>query len=686
MEELRRQIRVAVFALTVIVPMGVLGFMVLEQISFIDAIWLTFITLTTIGYGDVTAVTLGGRIFTILLVLIGLSALASTLQGTFALFFSPTMRDLRQKRHIQKKIQHLKQHYIICGMGELVDKTVSFLLQAAETHQEAEDEQMMRPIEKYIIVMRDSPFAPLRFIYHVVHDGVQAMLHLYYHQQTFLDTIVVVTADPAYAEHLRAAGVLVIEGDPTADETLVAAGIHQSQAIMVMLEDDTRTLMTVLTAHNLNRTIPITAAVLDEELGSKMARVGASTIITPYGIAGQFLNNATLRPAVNDFFNGLLFDFARDDRIIQLELYDNSPWIGRSLTALKLKENYDTGVIAIYLSDGRFVYAPDNDYVLQEDEVLIAVVPDRHAGRLREACRGGFDIPKRLKTWQPITFKLDPPSSNITYSLSEAEEAITHMSGHFIICGSDQVARSSLKTLDPERPFVVISDDNHMTGQLLKRGFKVVHGNPTHEETLIKAGVKRAQAIMVATEGKAVSALTVITCRALNRRLLITATANTDDMVDKLERAGADRVVSPFHVAARFVLLSTTRPEIRYFMDYVLYNYRTGLETTELYMEDTSPWIGKPISALNLDIHYEAGIIGVRMADRVNFIYAPQTDYVIQPNEVLIVVTPMRYSDDLRDAAHGNQHKRPTTLRQTKILQTDQWTRDMIRELIDQKS
>jgi voltage-gated potassium channel Kch len=155
-----------------------------------------------------------------------------------------------------------------------------------------------------------------------------------------------------------------------------------------------------------------------------------------------------------------------------------------------------------------------------------------------------------------------PLRSEHTYSLIDAEKAIESMSKHFIICGNDRIARSAISRLDPTRPFVIISNDNTMTSELIKRGFRVVHGNPSSEETLMKAGVRRAQAIMVALDKKADSVLTVITSRSMNKRLLITTTANTDDMIEKLEMAGADRVVSPFHVAARFVLLTTTRPEL----------------------------------------------------------------------------------------------------------------------------
>jgi hypothetical protein len=77
-------------------------------------------------------------------------------------------------------------------------------------------------------------------------------------------------------------------------------------------------------------------------------------------------------------------------------------------------------------------------------------------------------------------------------------------------------------------------------------------------------------------------------------------------------------------------------------------------------------------------------VIGLRLADRVNYLYAPSADHVIQPQEVLIIVTPIKHSDALRDLAYGNTNRRPTTLRRNP-MQSDQWTRDILRELIEQR-
>jgi len=682
-EEIQRQLRLAVFIILIIIPIGIFGFSLFEHLSVLEGFWLTFVTLATIGYGDVAAKTVEGRFFTVFLVIFGFGALTAALQAFALLFISPDIRSLRQRRTIYKKISQMRQHYIICGKGEIVDKTVGYVLQFANSRRQVLLDQAYEPIHKILtrIFGKGGAFLLRSPMYR---------LFLFYSDyivlgQTLMDVVVVVTADGAYAEHLLSAGLKVIHGNPTDDAVLRLAGIQHARSLTAILENDTETLLTVLTARHLHPTLSITASVLDDELGQKMIRVGANYVITPYDVAGQFLNNATLRPAVNDYFNSLLFAIDTPYRLTQVALADDSPWIGKTLNDIGLRKRYDASLIGLRRADGLFVPAPSEDYPFEEDEVLIFVAPAVHIFTLGTDAKGQKIPSHEVLSSQIMHYTAQAPRGSRHYTLEESAKAIEEMSQHFIICGSNRVARSAIERLNPERPFVILVDDDAAAKEMMARGFRVVQGDTRQEQTLLRAGVKRASAIMVSIEEKAESILTILACRSLNKRLLITATAPSDDMVDKLERAGADRVVSPFHVAARFILLSSTRPDISEFINAIIFNYMTGLETTELYMETTSPWIGKSIGALKLREQFEAGIIGVRLADKQSFLYAPSCDYIIEANQVIIVVTPMTRSDELRDVAHGSLNKRPVTLRRTHVLQSDQWSRDILRELIEQR-
>jgi voltage-gated potassium channel len=669
LQETRRQVRIAVIVIAIILPVGIVGFMLLEGLDLLNATWLTVITLATIGYGDVYAKTEAGRLFTILLIIAGLGAFAFAIQASLGLLFSPENADSRQRRRAFQKIKQLQNHFIISGEGELVDKTINYLLRRAEAQRDYHQEIFTRPLDTWL----NRVFGRHNLHMRPVRRLLRQLYLLPFRQRPLLSAVVVITEDRAYARHLRRAGVLVIEGDTSDDNTLRLAGVSRAQALMALSHTDMETLLTILTAHSRNPRLYITASVLEDEFAPKMLRVGANNIIKPYDVAGQFLNNLTFRPAVNDFFNTILFEHHKTGaQAIQLFLYDDSPWIGKSLEEIGLRDRFQAGVLGIRREDGSFVYAPEDSYVLSEDEIIIAVSLMAHIPVMRESCRPRDNRVPTAFGWQRLPAKSFQQHGLRQYSFENVEETIRTLSEHYIICSGGHVAESSIDKLNPERPFVIISNDFTHATDLLARGFRVIFGSSSDERVLLKAGITRALAIMISIEDKAQSVLTTLTSRTLSKRLLITATADTDDMMAKLRRAGADRVISPSRIAAQFLLLATTRPVVSDFLQYVLFNYSVHLETTELYMENDSPWIGESLGDLCLRQIFQAGVIGIRLANG-RFIYNPADHYKIGCDEILIVTVPMDKSDMLREAAHGSVNKRPRTLRREDTYKTNMW-------------
>jgi voltage-gated potassium channel len=662
--ETQRQLRIAIAAIIVIVSIGVVGFMLIEQMPFLDAIWLTIITLATIGYGDIYARSDGGRIFTVLLILFGIGAVAYGLQATATFFFSPIVRDLRQRRQTQRRINRLRNHFIICGAGPIIDHAAQNLLEAARRRRVVQRESIYYPVDVLLDrIFGDDALGHFPTLRGILRRVFMTFVWLLHRSDTILDVTVIVTPNREFAQALREQGAIVIEGDPTNDAILKRAGIDHAHTMMIMVEQDTEALLTVLTARSLNPNIDITAGTLDEALAAKMVRVGANGVIAPYEVAGRFLNNATLRPAVNEFFNALLFNPHADTQTTQLLVQEGSPWMGCTLGSLQLRERFQASVIGLRKTSGHYVYAPSENYVLEEGEVLIAIAPGHRIPALHRDCRDQHRGRPQAATWQRLPLSSAPSVvQRRIYSLDECTTAVDAMSGHFIICASGRVARSAISKLDPTRPFAIISHDAAYTGELLAQGFRVIHGDPAHEHVLRQAGVERAQALMVTTEDDASSVLTVLNCRTLSKRILITATAQNEELIPKLHRAGADRVVSPFQVAALFVLLATTRPVVSDFLQYVVYNYAAGIETTELYMQNDSPWISKSLADLALRERFHAGVLGIRKSNG-EYLLAPSDDHVLGDNEVLIVVTPMKHGDDLRTEAHGSATRRPVSLR-----------------------
>ena len=147
MNDVRRQFRAAAILILIIVPIGIAGYMAFENRTLFEAIYLTIITLTTIGYGDVVPATELGRVFTLGLVFAGLGALAFFLSSSFALLFSPEAMARRRNFRLRKKINRLSSHYIICGTGEMVDKTIGYVLHGAEIRRAQHHDSSFRPID-----------------------------------------------------------------------------------------------------------------------------------------------------------------------------------------------------------------------------------------------------------------------------------------------------------------------------------------------------------------------------------------------------------------------------------------------------------------------------------------------------------------------------------------------------------
>lgn len=687
MNDVRRQFRSARNLLLIILPIGILGIMLIERMPFVDAAWFLIITLTTIGYGDVVVQTALGKVFIICLVLVGLGSLTFFLSSSFALLFSVENVARRRRALTAKKIAKLNGQYIICGSGEMVDKTIGYVLHSAQIRRKQNQDAAFRPIERlFERLVGPAERGRLLGLRQFFRDILVFYIDHFAEHITLLDLMVVVTEDIEYAEYLRSAGILVVEGEPTDDDSLLDAGIARARAIMVMLNQDAEGLLTVLTARNLNPTLYITAAAIDVELKQKMVRAGANFVIAPYELASQFLNSATLRPAVNDFFYSILFDQHTKHQMTQLELGDNSPWIGRRIGDLDLRRRFDASILGIRTKDVEFAHTPGSDRILKEGDIILGVAPGLMIPKLqRESLPSGRDF-TRFATFQRLEMTRAVTRLDETLSLDESAAAIESMSKHFVICGNDHIIETAARFLNPARPFVLLSDSQALTREWLGRGFRVVLGNPASEEVLKRTGIDRAQALMLSIDDKAAAVLTVLSARSISKSLLISATAGTDDMIEKLQRSGADRVLSPFHVAGQFVLLSTTRPEITEFIQHMVYNEATRMETAEFYMEDDSPWIGKSIGSLLLKARYNAGVIGIRQADGSSFVYVPPMKRVIQPNEVLIVITPMDYFDEMRAEAAGGINKRPATLRtKTDLQASGAWSRDVIQELINQQ-
>lgn len=328
LDEPVRKFQISLLMLLALIVMGSAGYMLLESMGVIDAVYMTVITISTVGFMEVTPLSPAGRLFTIVLVILGVGIGAWAIRTGVEISLGDTLWHSVRKRKMIRTINDLHGHYIVCGFGRM-------------------GQQIARDM-----ALREQSF--------VVVD----------HNSGKLDVL-------REREHLH------IGGDATHDETLIAAGIERAAGLVAALNSDADNVLAVLTARGLNPGLLIVARAGNDQAESKLRRAGADRVVCPYAIGGHRLALALLQPVVNDFI-GTVFSGEQDDVAVNgIPVEEGSPIGNRSISAADLRGNWGLTIIGIRRRDGEFVVSPEPDRTIEVGETLIVIGhPDRiSAGR-----------------------------------------------------------------------------------------------------------------------------------------------------------------------------------------------------------------------------------------------------------------------------------------------------------------
>ena len=315
------------FMMLIIFSIGTVGYTFLSPThSVLDAVYMTVITLTTVGYGEIIDLSdhPEGRIFTIFLLFTGV--------GTFVYFFSSltgfivegNIERIFRRRRMQKLIAQLKDHYIVSG-AEFIAR-------------------------------------------HIVRELVE----------TERDLVLIAISEEAVAdirEHAGGAPFPAIVGDPTADENLVEAGIARARGLFACMEADKDTLILTLSARLLNPDVKIVARCVDEDFVAKIRKAGADQVVSPPLIGGLRMASAMVRPTVVTFLDLMLRDKEQRYRVEESTIAPGSRVDG--MTAGELRKHTDRSALlmAVRSDDGvdGWVFNPPDDFVLRASMTLVYV-------------------------------------------------------------------------------------------------------------------------------------------------------------------------------------------------------------------------------------------------------------------------------------------------------------------------
>ncbi|MGQ9653475.1 MAG: potassium channel family protein [Thermodesulfobacteriota bacterium] len=317
--DVQERVRVTGLSLLVILALGTFGYRALEGWDLLDSLYMTVITLTTVGFSEVHPfVHQETRVFTILLILSGVGLVLYSLGAFTQSLVEGQVRDLLGRGSVKRKIQALSGHCIVCGFGR-IGQSICQELSLAEV-----------------------PF-------------------------------VVVEKDPSHLQKIEQEGFLGILGDATSEETLTEAGIERAKALIPAASTDADNVYITLTARGLNPRLTIVARAAEPGADRKLLWAGADRVVSPYQMSGRRMANILLRPAVVEFMETSLYDPTVELIMEEVHIPAGSFMEGRSLQSSGLRRDYGMIVVAIKRKDGNLVVNPSPEEVLREGDVLIAL-------------------------------------------------------------------------------------------------------------------------------------------------------------------------------------------------------------------------------------------------------------------------------------------------------------------------
>ncbi len=315
---IRAELQRGGFALGLVFISGTLWYSVVEQWDLLDAVYMTVITLTTVGYGETHPLGDRGRIFTIALILAGVITIGYIVNRFTEALIEGYFIEGRRLRQQRKLVESLTEHFIICGFGRIGRQI------AAE-------------------------FAV---------EGT---------------AFVVVDASSEQVNIAQMEGYNSLQADATLDETLLKVGIDKATCLVAALPSDAENLYIILSAKSLNPGIRAIARASNEEAVQKLQRAGADKVISPYITGAKRMAAAALRPQVMDFMDGIM----KSDRSFYMEEFlidvETCPVAGLSLREARLRSQSGSLVLAVRRRDGTLIVGPTGETIIMAEDMLICM-------------------------------------------------------------------------------------------------------------------------------------------------------------------------------------------------------------------------------------------------------------------------------------------------------------------------
>jgi voltage-gated potassium channel len=333
----RFQLAVVLLTPLALVLAGTLGYFFIEEDwTLFDALYMTVITLSTIGYEEVHKLSTRGRVFTIFLILGGVVTFFYAVTALIRAIVSGEFRDAFGRQRMERSLAQMQGHVMVCGYGrmgrlvcqELARQHVSFVL---------------------------------------------------------------IDSDAELLADFAVTGGIPLHGDATSDEVLRHAGIERARALISVMPSDANNLYTTMSARLLNRDLFIVARVEDTAAEVKLKRAGANRVVSPYQIGGIRLAQAVLRPTVMDFIELATRTEHFELQIEEAQISPSSRLAGAILQDSGIRTELRVMIVAVKKPTGQMVFNPAPEQTLEAGDILVAIGRREHLDQLDTLASGGVD-------------------------------------------------------------------------------------------------------------------------------------------------------------------------------------------------------------------------------------------------------------------------------------------------------
>ncbi len=313
----------------ILVAIGTAGYMLIEDWPILDSVYMTVITLSTIGYGEVNPVSQPGRIFTLILIVMGVGFFLYVIGNVVQFLVEGRIRLILGRHKLDKQINQLNNHYIICGYGRMGRAFCRYLIQRGL---------------KFVVLEKSDERVPVMNTDHV----------------------------------------LYVTGEATVEENLLKAGIKRASNLIATLGTDADNVLLVLLAKGLNPGLYVVARASQNASKKPLDTAGADVVVSPYDVGARRIAHAILRPNVIRFLEYAFADESTDIHIEELPVSENSRLVGVSLKDSGIRHLHNLNILSIIEEDGDMLFNPSADTKLRAGERVIAVGTMRDLKRMEE--------------------------------------------------------------------------------------------------------------------------------------------------------------------------------------------------------------------------------------------------------------------------------------------------------------